>query len=261
MIAESKLSIDIRAWRTDSGHMRAVDLNRLPLHAWYPPLKAAIEFTFAALLLVLFAPVIGVAALLVKLTSRGPAFYSQLRLGKHGRPFSILKLRTMTHECEKASGPQWSHGHDPRITPLGRFLRRTHIDEFPQLWNVLRGDMALIGPRPERPEFIPKLEGAIPHYRHRLLVRPGVSGLAQVQLPADVDLASVRRKLAYDLYYIRHMNPWMDLRLTFCTAVHMLGVPFHTLRRLFRLPCGQTVEHSFNSPARQPAPMPRVQSA
>jgi lipopolysaccharide/colanic/teichoic acid biosynthesis glycosyltransferase len=167
----------------------------------------------------------------------------------------------MTHECEKASGPQWSQRHDPRVTPLGRILRRTHIDELPQVWNVLCGDMALIGPRPERPEFIPKLECAIPHYRHRLLVRPGASGLAQVQLPPDVDLASVRRKLAYDLYYIRHMNPWMDVRLTLCTAVHMLGVPFHLLRRLFSLPCGNTVDHAYDGATRQPLPVPRVQSA
>jgi lipopolysaccharide/colanic/teichoic acid biosynthesis glycosyltransferase len=261
MIAESTLPADFRVWRNDAGHLRSIDVNRLPLHTWYPPLKAAAEFAAAAVFLILFAPIIGLAALLVKLTSRGPAFYSQIRLGKHGRPFPIFKLRTMTHECEKSSGPQWSHRHDPRVTRIGRILRRAHIDELPQVWNVLRGDMALIGPRPERPEFIPKLECAIPHYRHRLLVRPGASGLAQVQLPPDVDLASVRRKLAYDLYYVRHMNPWMDVRLTLCTAFHVLGVPFHSLRRLFRLPCGNTVDHAYDGSTRQPLPVPRVQSA
>jgi lipopolysaccharide/colanic/teichoic acid biosynthesis glycosyltransferase len=168
----------------------------------------------------------------------------------------------MTHECEKVSGPQWCIGtHDPRVTRLGRVLRRTHLDELPQLWNVVRGDMALIGPRPERPEFVPKLECAIPHYGHRLLVRPGVSGLAQVQLPPDTDLASVRRKLAYDLYYVRRMNPWMDLRLALCTAFHLLGVPYHSIRRLFRLPCGNAIEHAYTSPARQTHPLPQVQSA
>src|SRR5207302_4941226 len=117
---------------------------RLPLRTWYPPVKAVADFAAAAVLLVLAAPVIGVAALLVKLTSRGPAFYSQIRLGKDGRAFSIYKLRTMTHECEKVSGPQWCSGSlDPRVTRLGRVLRRSHIDELPQLWNVLRGDMAL----------------------------------------------------------------------------------------------------------------------
>jgi lipopolysaccharide/colanic/teichoic acid biosynthesis glycosyltransferase len=261
MIADTKLPSDFRVWRTDAGHLRSLDVHRLPIYTWYPPLKAAAEFTAAALLLIILAPIIGLAALLVKCTSRGPAFYSQVRLGKHGRPFSIFKLRSMTHECERVSGPQWSQHHDPRVTAIGRVLRRTHIDELPQLWNVLRGEMALIGPRPERPEFVPKLESAIPHYRHRLLVRPGASGLAQVQLPPDVDLASVRRKLAYDLYYVRHMNPWMDVRLTLCTAFHLLGVPFHHLRRLFRLPCVNTVEHAYASPALPPLALPRIQSA
>src|SRR5439155_12868491 len=116
--------------------------------------------------------------LLVKLTSRGPALYTQTRLGRNGRPFTIYKLRTMQHRCESLTGARWSTPGDPRITPVGRFLRKTHLDELPQLWNVLRGDMALVGPRPERPEFVPQLEQAVPHYRDRLLVRPGVSGLA-----------------------------------------------------------------------------------
>ena len=106
-----------------------------------------------------------------------------MRLGKNGRPFRLHKIRTMRHDCEKATGPRWAVPGDPRITPLGRFLRQTHLDELPQLWNVLRGEMSLVGPRPERPEFVPDLEQAIPHYRDRLLVRPGVTGLAQVQLP------------------------------------------------------------------------------
>ena len=139
------------------------------------------------------APFIFVAALLVKLTSRGPAFYSQVRLGLDGRPFYIRKLRTMYHNCERLSGPCWSTANDCRITPVGRFLRRSHIDELPQLWNVLCGEMSLVGPRPERPELIPTLARSIPGYRHRLEVRPGVTGLAQIQLPPDTDLDSVRR--------------------------------------------------------------------
>src|SRR5262249_45817197 len=159
----------------------------------YLPIKAVAEWAAAAALLLITAPLILVSALLVRLTSRGPAFYSQVRVGKDGRLFTIHKLRTMTHECEKTSGPCWSTGRDPRVTRLGRVLRRTHVDELPQLWNVLRGDMALIGPRPERPEIIPHLEINIPHYCDRLLVRPGISGLAQLQLPPDTDLASVKR--------------------------------------------------------------------
>jgi len=259
LIAQTNIPPELRVWRSDGGRLQTIDVNRLPQHAWYSAVKAATEFVTAALLLAFSAPLIGMAALLVKLTSRGPAFYLQVRLGKNGRPFVIYKLRTMTHECEKVSGPQWSHQHDPRVTRLGRVLRRTHLDELPQLWNVLRGDMALIGPRPERPEFVFKLESALPHYRHRLLVRPGVSGLAQVQLPADTDLASVRRKLAYDLYYVRHMNPWMDLRLTLCTGFHMLGVPYHAIRRLFRLPCGDAVAQAYNGAGRDLLPAPQAQ--
>ena len=132
----------------------------------------------------------------------------------------------MIHNCESLTGPRWSMPGDPRITPVGWFLRRTHLDELPQLLNVLRGEMSLIGPRPERPEFVPELERELPGYTQRLAVRPGVTGLAQVQLPPDTDLDSVRRKLAHDLYYIRHVSPWLDLRLLVCTAFYALGVPF-----------------------------------
>jgi lipopolysaccharide/colanic/teichoic acid biosynthesis glycosyltransferase len=182
----------------------------------------------------------------VRLTSRGPAFYAQTRLGRNGVPFRIFKVRTMQHNCERASGAQWSRPGDPRVTLIGQFLRRTHLDELPQLWNVLRGDMSLVGPRPERPEFIPSLRQAIPHYCDRLLVKPGVTGLAQVQLPADTDLNSVRRKLAYDLFYIQRINLWLDLRLIACTAVHMLGVPYHVLCWLFRMPSLDAVEHAYH---------------
>ena len=128
---------------------------------------------------------------------------------------------------------------------VGAFLRKTHLDELPQLWNVLRGDMSLVGPRPERPEFTPALERALPHYRDRLAVRPGVTGLAQVQLPPDTDLESVRRKLAYDLYYIRHLNGWLDCRLVACTAARMVGVPYHWLYRWFSLPSKTRIEHAY----------------
>jgi lipopolysaccharide/colanic/teichoic acid biosynthesis glycosyltransferase len=198
-------------------------------------------------LLVLTAPLLLVSALLIKLTSRGPIIYSQLRVGRFGRPYTIYKLRTMAHNCERASGPQWATAQDPRVTWLGRFLRRSHLDELPQLWNVLLGDMSLIGPRPERPEFVIELERAIPHYRDRLQVRPGVTGLAQVQLPPDTDLNSVRRKLAYDLYYVRRFNFWLDLRILFCTGFKVLGVPFHMLRLLFRMPCRNTVEDNYKN--------------
>lgn len=211
-------------------------------YRWYPPCKAALDRAIALTLLALTGPLILALALLVKLTSRGPAFYTQTRLGRHGSPFRIYKLRTMVNKCESLTGPRWSVPGDPRVTGLGRFLRRTHLDELPQLLNVLRGDMSLIGPRPERPEFLPELERACPPYRQRLAVRPGVTGLAQVQLPADTSVTSVCRKLAYDLYYIRHLSPWLDLSLLVCTAFYALGVPFRLVGRLLRVPHGATVE-------------------
>jgi lipopolysaccharide/colanic/teichoic acid biosynthesis glycosyltransferase len=185
-------------------------------------------------------------ALLVKLTSRGPAFYTQTRVGEDGRLFTIWKIRSMVHNCESLTGPRWSMPGDPRVTRIGAFLRASHLDELPQLLNVLRGEMSLIGPRPERPEFVPELERELPGYWQRLTVRPGVTGLAQVQLPPDSDLTSVRRKLAHDLYYIRHLGPWLDLRLLLCTAVHALGFPFGVAGRLLDIPDGAAVEAAMN---------------
>jgi lipopolysaccharide/colanic/teichoic acid biosynthesis glycosyltransferase len=219
----------------------------------YLACKRALDFGVALLLLVPAAPVVLLAALLVKLTSRGPVFYSQVRLGRDGRPYRIYKLRTMYHNCESLTGPRWATPDDPRITPVGRFLRDTHLDEFPQLWNVLRGDMSLVGPRPERPEFVPVLEKAIPRYRDRLHVRPGIAGLAQTHLPADTDLDSVRRKLIYDLYYVRHAGLWLDLRIMLCTAGRLVGIPFTVSARLIGLPGGAAVEGN-NPPPQAPPP-------
>lgn len=200
---------------------------------WYTAGKIIFDIAFALLVSIAVLPVLLLAALLIKLTSRGPVFYSQVRLGRFGRPFLIYKLRTMSHECERNSGACWSQPGDPRVTPLGRFLRASHLDELPQLWNILRGDMSVVGPRPERPEFVPVLEQAIPHYRSRLDVRPGVTGLAQVQLPPDSDIASVRLKVAHDLYYIRHLSFWLDVRILACTVLHVFGIPCHSLCRAF----------------------------
>jgi lipopolysaccharide/colanic/teichoic acid biosynthesis glycosyltransferase len=215
-----------------------------PRRPWYVACKTAFDFVAAAVLLVPAAPVIALAALLVKLTSRGPAFYTQTRVGRNGRLFTIYKLRSMIHRCESLTGPRWSIPGDPRVTRVGHVLRVTHLDELPQLLNVLRGEMSLIGPRPERPEFVPELERALPRYRERLAVLPGVTGLAQVQLPADTDLNSVRTKLAYDLYYIRHLSPGLDLRLLGCTALYAFGVPFRWSRRLFGVPDADTVRRA-----------------
>jgi lipopolysaccharide/colanic/teichoic acid biosynthesis glycosyltransferase len=211
----------------------------------YEAIKAGGEWLFAGVLIVLAAPILLLTAVAVKLTSRGPVFYSQTRVGKYGKLFTLYKIRSMLHDCEKDSGARWSTPGDSRVTPIGAFLRKTHLDELPQLWNVLRGDMSLVGPRPERPEFTPALERAIPHYCDRLAVRPGVTGLAQVQLPPDTDMTSVRRKLAYDLYYIRYRSVWLDLRLIVCTAVHMAGLPYRALCLFFVMPRRQAVEDAY----------------
>lgn len=219
----------------------------------YSAIKVAGEFLFAAVLLTLVSPLLLVAMLLVKLTSRGPVLYSQTRMGLKGRPFSIYKIRTMRHRCEDASGACWSQPGDARITPVGRWLRRTHLDELPQLWNVLRGEMSLVGPRPERPEFVPQLAKAILFYEMRMDVRPGLTGLAQVQQPPDTDLESVRVKLAYDLYYVQHIGPWLDLRILLATGLHLAGIPFRWIRVLLGFVRKYSVEqayHQLTLPAR-----------
>ena len=212
---------------------------------WYRSCKHAVDVGVALLLFIPAAPVILIAVVLVKLTSRGPAFYTQTRLGLHGRPFRIFKIRTMVVDSEK-NGACWSVPGDPRVTTVGRLLRKTHLDELPQLWNVLRGDMSLVGPRPERPEFVPSLEQAVPRYRDRLLIRPGLTGLAQVQLPPDTDLESVRRKLACDLFYARHAGLWLDLRLIVTTSFYLVNVPCGLPCRLLRIPRGAVVENHYS---------------
>jgi lipopolysaccharide/colanic/teichoic acid biosynthesis glycosyltransferase len=219
----------------------------------YAVLKRTADMVIAAALLVLTAPLVVVAMLIIKLTSRGPVMYLQTRMGRDGVPFTIYKLRTMYHQCEQHSGACWSVPGDPRITPWGRILRRTHLDELPQLFNVLFGEMSLVGPRPERPEFVQPLEQALPRYGERLQVRPGVTGLAQIQLPADTDLASVRQKLKYDLFYVEHYSFWLDLRLMLGTGLKMFGVPFAMIRTVFSLPTRQAIDEHYETAAQQPA--------
>ncbi len=215
--------IHVRPSRSGQGNLnRPVAITVIVPVTWYTSCKRLFDLVAAVCLLILAAPIIAICALLVKLTSRGPAFYSQTRVGLGGRPFTIWKLRSMYHNCEQFSGVVWSKKGDPRVTPIGRFLRRSHLDELPQLWNILMGDMSLVGPRPERPEFVPQLEHALPHYHERLLVLPGVTGLAQVHLGPDTDLASVERKLAMDLYYIKTLSFWNDVKIVLATAVHVL---------------------------------------
>jgi lipopolysaccharide/colanic/teichoic acid biosynthesis glycosyltransferase len=187
----------------------------------YAEFKRAIDILFALPSLIVALPIIGVLAVLVKLTSRGPVFYKQDRVGKGGRVFKIVKLRTMVEDAEARTGPVWATADDPRETPLGRILRRTHLDELPQLWNVLRGDMSLIGPRPERPVFVEQFKREIPHYTERLAVRPGITGWAQVNHVYDQSVEDVRRKVEFDCEYIQRMGWRIDLKIMVATVARM----------------------------------------
>lgn len=195
----------------------------------------------ALVLFIVLLPLLCLLMVLVRLTSRGPAIYSQTRVGLNGRHFRIYKLRTMRVDAERDTGPVWAKPNDHRVTAVGRWLRKSHLDEIPQLWNVIRGDMCLIGPRPERPEIVEVLARQIPGYMDRHVVRPGITGLAQIHLPPDQDLDSVRRKLAYDLYYIASANAWLDVRILLCTALRFVGLGGAAAARLCRVP--QLSEH------------------
>lgn len=187
------------------------------------------------LLFIPAAPVIGFLALLTRMTSKGPGLYPQTRVGLHGQTFTLYKIRSMRQDAETGTGPVWAQIKDPRITFLGQILRSTHMDELPQLFNVVKGEMSLVGPRPERPEFTQFLAREIPGYVQRLAVRPGISGLAQINLPPDTDVDSVRKKLALDLEYIRTAGLWMDLRIVLCTAVRLVGIRGLTMAILLGL--------------------------
>lgn len=245
MLAEMNAGEGQWVERRQSAHPEAAKRGVVVPQGWYLRWKPRLEWGVALLLVVPALPLVLLSALLVKLTSRGPAFYSQTRVGKNGRIYTIHKIRTMRHDAEHGTGPRWATAQDPRITCIGRFLRRSHLDELPQLWNVLRGEMALVGPRPERPEFVAQLAQTIPHYRERLQVLPGVTGLAQVELPPDTDLESVRRKLAHDLYYLQHIRCRLDLGIVLATACDLFGVPYWVSRALFPVPQQQVVEQLY----------------
>ncbi|MDR3734779.1 MAG: TIGR03013 family PEP-CTERM/XrtA system glycosyltransferase [Acidobacteriaceae bacterium] len=166
--------------------------------------------------LVLCLPIIPFIILAVRLSSPGPILFRQTRVGLRGRPFSVIKFRTMRQDAE-AKGAVWATKNDPRVTSLGRFMRKTRLDEIPQLWNVLRGEMGFVGPRPERPEFVQWLNSEIPFYELRHIIRPGITGWAQVRYQYGASLEETRRKLEYDLYYVKHLSIGLDLLIMFET--------------------------------------------
>jgi lipopolysaccharide/colanic/teichoic acid biosynthesis glycosyltransferase len=235
-----------------------VKVDLTPANGWYAAMKPALDFALAVVLLVPALPLIGLCWLLTKLTSPGPGFYTQTRSGQDGRSYKIIKIRTMHNNIESRTGIQWSQKGDCRVTRLGAFLRATHLDELPQLFNVLRGEMGLVGPRPERPEVIRTkgLGDLVPGYDRRLDVRPGVTGLAQVQLPADSDIASVRHKVVYDLYYIANRSLWLDLRICGATLMKAAGMGPAWLRTLFFLPDRDEVAALFHRTLTIPATEP-----
>ena len=172
--------------------------------------------------LIVAAPFMLLTALAVKLTSKGPMLYRQRRVGLNGRLFTVYKFRSMYVDAEAHTGAVWASKDDPRITPLGKWLRKLRLDELPQLWNVLKGDMAIVGPRPERPEFVDMLAQQIPYYRQRLAVKPGITGWAQINHKYGDTLVDSMIKLEFDLYYIKHLAPALDFYIIFHTIKVML---------------------------------------
>ena len=188
---------------------------RLSQRKWFP--RRVISTLLALTLSIVTLPLIPFIAMLIKLSSSGPLLYRQKRVGLRGDVFDCYKFRTMRPDAEADTGPTWASDQDPRITSVGRFLRRTRLDEIPQIWNVLRGDMAFVGPRPERPEFAVKLREQIPYYNVRHAVRPGITGWAQINYGYGATVEEAKEKLRFDLYYIRNVSIMLDFLIVFYT--------------------------------------------
>ncbi len=190
---------------------------KLIIRSGYRLSKPLLDRITSTVGLLIVSPVIFVAGIVIKLTSPGPVFYTQERVGKDDRLFKIIKLRTMSVNAESQDGPVWAKKNDLRITTFGKFLRKTHIDELPQLINVIKGEMSIVGPRPERPFFVSKFKDNIPGYAKRLSIKPGITGLAQCCHKYDETIRDVQRKLRYDILYIKRMCWALDLKIFFLT--------------------------------------------
>jgi len=185
-------------------------------------IRRVVSVIISLLGLTLSLPLLPLIVLAIRFDSKGPVFYTQARVGKGGRVFNVVKFRTMRQDAEAANGPQWAGNNDPRVTRVGKFLRVSRLDEIPQLWCVLKGDMAFVGPRPERPEFIEWLSKEIPYYGVRHMVRPGLTGWAQVKYKYGSTVADAREKLQYDLFYIKNASIGLDLLIMFLTVKTVL---------------------------------------
>lgn len=203
--------------RLDLDHMDAGWLEGIGEGRGAATLRRVADVAIALAILAVAAPILVLAAGAVRLSSAGPVLYRQVRVGLGGRQFVLLKFRSMFVDAE-AHGPAWAAAHDPRVTPVGRVLRRMRIDELPQLLNVLRGEMGIVGPRPERPHFVAQLDAAIPFHAARTRVKPGITGWAQVNYPYGASVEDARQKLSYDLYYVKHRGVWLDLQILLATV-------------------------------------------
>ena len=212
---QTKLYIDLQdAVKRHHQYLHKVEeMRNIDLPRWYLIIKRFMDVSVAILGILLLSPLFLIVALLIKIDSKGPVFYGQERVGKNGKLFKIYKFRTMRADAEKQTGPVWATEDDPRITFVGRILRYTKIDEFPQFMNLIKGEMSMVGPRPERPFFVEQFTKTIPGYSRRLDITPGVTGLAQLRNGYDSSAMSVIKKLRYDICYIKRMNLSMDLRL------------------------------------------------
>lgn len=213
-----------------SGQVRTSQIYGIPLidimpelmPEWEKRLKRLMDIVLSLIMLIVTSPITIIAAIAIKLESEGPIFYKQERMGMNGKIFKIIKFRTMIKDAEKYTGPVWSAKDDPRVTKVGKILRRLRLDEIPQAINILKGDMSFVGPRPERPYFVEKLSKEIPLYKRRLKVRPGLTGWAQVKHKYDESIEDVKIKLRYDLYYIENMSLRLDFKIIFRTIFVVL---------------------------------------
>jgi Undecaprenyl-phosphate glucose phosphotransferase len=209
--------IALRARLEDLDGVPVINVNDVPLQGFNSTVKRAIDFAISCASLVILAMPFALIALLIKATSRGQVFYRQERMGLDGKPFTIVKFRSMFDDAERETGPVWAQQDDPRVTPLGRFLRRSNLDELPQLWNVFRGDMSIVGPRPERPHFVEQFKHRIPQYMLRHKVKAGLTGWAQVN--GWRGNTPLEKRIEYDLYYIENWSVSLDLKIMWLTLV------------------------------------------
>jgi len=213
-----------------SGQARTSQIYGIPLidimpelmPEWEKKLKRLMDIVISLLILLVSSPIIILTAIAIKIDSEGSVFFKQERLGQNGKPFNVYKFRSMIKDAEKYTGPVWSQKNDPRVTRMGKFVRKVRIDEIPQMLNVLKGEMSLVGPRPERAFFVEKLSQEIPYYKRRLKVRPGVTGWAQIKHKYDESIEDVKIKLKYDLFYIENMSLRMDFKILLRTVFVVL---------------------------------------